>query len=165
MKVIIVGAGIAGLSLAIALTRSGHQVVLVESASQLAELGAGVQLTPQAVKYLFKWGLKDDLMKDSIIPDHMYIRHYEDGNLLGTVPVHQMAARYGAPYIVIHRAALHSILHAHALKGGAEIKLDSRVVNYDVSKGVIELHNGERLEGDIVVAADGTHPLCTKNPT
>lgn len=161
MKVIIVGAGIAGLSLAIALTRSKHQVILVESASQLAELGAGVQLTPQAVKYLFRWGLKDDLMAESIIPDHMYIRHYEDGNLLGSVPVNQMTARYGAPYIVIHRAALHSILHAHAVKGGTEIRLDSKVVNYNFSKGVIELHSGETLEGDVVVAADGM--LCMLN--
>lgn len=156
MKVIIVGAGIAGLSLAISLTRHNHQVVLVESAPQLAELGAGIQLTPQAIKYLFKWGLKDDLLAESIVPDCMYIRHYQDGRLLGTIPVDQMATRYGAPYIVVHRAVLHSILHKHAAHGGAEIRTDARVVTYDFAAGAVELHTGERLEADIVVAADGT---------
>lgn len=156
MKVIIVGAGIAGLSLAISLTRHNHQVVLVESAPQLAELGAGIQLTPQAIKYLFKWGLKDDLLAESIVPDCMYIRHYQDGRLLGTIPVDQMATRYGAPYIVVHRAVLHSILHRHAANGGAEIRTDARVVTYDFAAGAVELHTGERLEADIVVAADGT---------
>ncbi|KJK82913.1 hypothetical protein H634G_02050 [Metarhizium anisopliae BRIP 53293] len=160
MKVIIVGAGIAGLSLAISLTRHNHQVVLVESAPQLAELGAGIQLTPQAIKYLFKWGLKDDLLAESIVPDCMYIRHYQDGRLLGTIPVDQMATRYGAPYIVVHRAVLHSILHKHAAHGGAEIRTDARVVTYDFAAGAVELHTGERLEADIVVAADGINSFA-----
>ncbi|EFY94419.1 FAD-dependent oxidoreductase [Metarhizium robertsii] len=160
MKVIIVGAGIAGLSLAISLTRHSHQVVLVESAPQLAELGAGIQLTPQAIKYLFKWGLKDDLLAESIVPDCMYIRHFQDGRLLGTIPVDQMAARYGAPYIVVHRAVLHSILHKHAANGGAEIRTDARVVTYDFAAGAVELHTGERLEADIVVAADGINSFA-----
>ncbi|KAG8422823.1 hypothetical protein J3459_010005 [Metarhizium acridum] len=160
MKVIIVGAGIAGLSLAISLTRHNHHVVLVESSPQLAELGAGVQLTPQAIKYLFKWGLKDDLLAESIVPDRMYVRHYEDGRLLGTIPVDQMTTRYGAPYIVIHRAVLHSILHKHAVKGGAEIRTDSRVVRYDFAAGAVKLHTGGRLEADVVVAADGIHSFA-----
>ncbi|KAH0591716.1 hypothetical protein MHUMG1_10546 [Metarhizium humberi] len=160
MKVIIVGAGIAGLSLAISLTRHNHQVVLVESAPQLAELGAGIQLTPQAIKYLFKWGLKDDLLAESIVPDCMYIRHYQDGRLLGTIPVDQMATRYGAPYLVVHRAVLHSILHRHAAHGGAEIRTDARVVTYDFAAGAVQLHTGERLEADIVVAADGINSFA-----
>ncbi|KID93754.1 Aromatic-ring hydroxylase-like protein, partial [Metarhizium majus ARSEF 297] len=141
MKVIIVGAGIAGLSLAISLTRHNPP-------------------SRTAIKYLFKWGLKDDLLAESIVPDRMYIRHYQDGRLLGTIPVDQMAARYGAPYIVVHRAVLHSILHKHAANGGAEIRTDARVVTYDFAAGAVELHTGERLEADIVVAADGINSFA-----
>ena len=62
-----------------------------------------------------------------------------------------MAARYGAPYIVIHRAALHSIIHAHTLKEGTEIKLDSRVVHYDVNKSVIDLITGKDWKGILLL--------------
>lgn len=155
MKVIVVGAGIAGLSLAISLSKHDHHVVLLESASHLAELGAGIQMTPQAVKYLMQWGLGPDIVASSIVPNRMYIRHWKDGTVVGTTHVDEMEERYGAPYIVTHRSVLHSVLHKHAVAAGAEVMLDSRVVKYDFADGAVELHNGQRLSADLVVAADG----------
>jgi salicylate hydroxylase len=157
MKIIIVGAGIAGLSLAIALGQSGHQVTVLDAASQLTELGAGVQMTPQAIRYFFKWGLKQDLLAESIIPENMHVWDGEGGNLLGTVRIKDMENQYGAPYIVVHRAVLHAILHRHAIQASAELFLDSDVVEYDFVNGAVHLRNGKRLKADLVVAADGAY--------
>lgn len=157
MKIIIVGAGIAGLSLAIALGQSGHQVTILDAAPQLAELGAGVQMTPQALRYLIRWGLKEHLLAESIIPKHLHVWDGSSGNLLGHVRIKQMETRYGAPYIVVHRAVLHNILHRHAIKAGGELLLDSDVVDYDFANGAVQLRNGKRLTADLVVAADGAY--------
>ncbi|KAK4078689.1 uncharacterized protein Triagg1_3020 [Trichoderma aggressivum f. europaeum] len=160
MHVIIVGAGIAGLSLAIALGQSRHQVTILDAAPELAELGAGVQMTPQAIRYLFKWGLKDDLLAESIIPDNLHVWDGQAGNLLGSVRIKEMEAQYGAPYIVVHRAVLRAILHRHATQAGARLLLSSDVVEYDFANGAVQLRNGKRLTADLVVAADGINSLA-----
>jgi salicylate hydroxylase len=154
MRVIIVGAGIAGLSLAIALTQDKHDVLVLETASQLAEIGAGVQMTPQAVKYFFKWGLKDDIMAQCIVPEKINIKD-KDGSMIGAMQMDKLEELYGAPYIVVHRASLHDILHRHAVRAGAELLLDSKVIRYDFENGAVELRSGKRVEGDFVIAADG----------
>ncbi|KAM0471446.1 hypothetical protein ACHAPX_009359 [Trichoderma viride] len=170
MKIIIVGAGIAGLSLAIALGQSGHQVTILDAASQLAELGAGVQMTPQALRYLFQWGLEEHLLAEAIIPENLHVWDGSSGNLLGHVRIREMENQYGAPYIVVHRAVLHNILHRHAIKAGGELLLDSHVVEYDFANGAVQLRNGKRLTADLVVAADGINSLArskllgNKNP-
>lgn len=155
MKVIIVGAGIAGLSLAVALAKSKHHVIILEAAPALAELGAGVQMTPQAIKYLYQWGLKEDIMASSIVPDEMLVRDFASGEVLNAIPTGQMEQQYGAPYIVVHRAVLHAILHKHAVNLGVELQLDSKVVNYEFENAAVSLHNGTRLTADLVVGADG----------
>ncbi|KAJ4861069.1 FAD binding domain-containing protein [Trichoderma breve] len=160
MHVIIVGAGIAGLSLAIALGQSRHQITILDAASELTELGAGVQMTPQAIRYLFKWGLKDDLLAESIIPENLHVWDGQAGNLLGSVRIKEMEAQYGAPYIVVHRAVLHAILHRHAVQAGARLLLSSDVVEYDFANGAVQLRNGKRLTADLVVAADGINSLA-----
>lgn len=157
MHVIIVGAGIAGLSLAIALSQSRHQITILDAAPELTELGAGVQMTPQAIRYLFKWGLKDDLLAESIIPENLHVWDGQAGNLLGSVRIKEMEAQYGAPYIVVHRAVLHAILHRHAVQAGARLLLSSDVIEYDFANGAVKLQNGKRLTADLVVAADGAY--------
>lgn len=158
MQIIIVGAGIAGLSLAIALSQAKHSIIIVESAAQLAELGAGIQMTPQAVKYFYQWGLKEDILAQCITVQKTFIRDHRDGSAIGVLNVADMERQYDAPYIVVHRAALHDILHKHAIRSGAEIMLDSKVTEYDFENGAILLRNGKRMEADLVIAADGIYP-------
>ncbi len=156
MEIIIVGAGIAGLSLALALSRAHHHVVVLEAAPALAELGAGVQMTPLAMRYLFAWGMRDDLVAASIVPAAMRVRDSASGEVLAEIPTGAMEARYGAPYLVVHRAVLHNLLHKHAVAAGAQLRLDSRVVHYDFAAGAVDLHDGTRVTADLVIGADGT---------
>lgn len=162
MDIIIVGAGIGGLSAALSLSLAGHKVIVLESASVLAEVGAGVQMAPNATKCFWKWGMGDDISANSALPEAFNIMRGSDGQLLGTVPFAEFRKHYGAPYITIHRAEIHRILHRHALRAGAEIRLGSRVIHYDFEGGVVRLANEEHLRADLVVAADGVNSVARK---
>lgn len=94
-------------------------------------------------------------MKECIVPEKILIRGYRAGETIGAIDMTVMERLYGAPYIVVHRAVLHAILHRHVVGAGAEIRLDCRVVDYDFENGVVVLQNGGRLQADLVVAADG----------
>ncbi|KAJ5581233.1 hypothetical protein N7450_007534 [Penicillium hetheringtonii] len=160
MRIIVVGAGIAGLSLAITLSQAGYDVQVVESAPQLAELGAGIQMTPQAVKYFDQWGLKEDIRAHSSMLQQTFVRDHRNDDPIGVLDVADMENQYGAPYIVLHRATLHDILHKHAIRSGAKILLDSKVIEYDFDKGAIWLKNGRTIEADLVIAADGINSFA-----
>lgn len=155
MHIIIVGAGIAGLSTALALTQSGHQITILESASALAEVGAGVQLTPNTTKWLWKWGCASDILAISALPESFNVINGLDNKALGNVSFDDFESRYGGPYLVIHRADIHRILHEHAVKAGAEVKLNSRVQQYFADEGRLTISNGDSLTADLVIAVDG----------
>ncbi|KAK8146507.1 hypothetical protein G3M48_003008 [Beauveria asiatica] len=163
MEIIIVGAGIAGLSLALSLARRpGHRVLLLEAKPALAELGAGLQLTPPATRHLFAWGMRDDILAASIAPAEMLVRDGRSGAALAAIPTGGMEARYGAPYLVVHRAVLHDLLRRHAVAAGAELRLGSKVVRYDWAAGAVELHDGSRLAADLVIGADGINSFARR---
>ncbi|PMB68810.1 3-hydroxybenzoate 6-hydroxylase 1 [Beauveria bassiana] len=164
MEIIIVGAGIAGLSLALALARSPghHRVLVLEAKPALAELGAGLQLTPPATRHLFAWGMRDDLLAASIAPAEMLVRDGRSGAALAAIPTGGMEERYGAPYLVVHRAVLHNLLRRHAIAAGAELRLGSKVVRYDWAAGAVELHDGSRVAADLVIGADGINSFARR---
>ncbi|KAH6721740.1 putative monooxygenase [Leptodontidium sp. 2 PMI_412] len=155
MEIIIVGAGIGGLSTALSLALAGHAVTVLEASPTLAEIGAGVQLTPNATRSFWKWGLGPDILSHAVLPSSFNIRRDTDDSLLASVSFREFQDRYGAPYLVIHRADIHRILHEHGVKAGVKVRLGCKVVGYDFEGGGVTLESGEVLKADLVIAVDG----------
>jgi salicylate hydroxylase len=163
LRILIVGAGIGGLTAALALLRFGHDVEVYEQAEQLAELGAGVQISANGSRVLFDLGLESALRKVWCIPEAKEIRLWNTGETwklfdLGAESV----VRYGAPYFMIHRADLHQVLidAVRALRTDA-IRLDARCTGFEDDGGTVtlQLASGERVTGDALVGADGVHSV------
>jgi salicylate hydroxylase len=143
-NVIVAGAGIGGLTAALALAQRGFRVTLLEQAERLEETGAGIQLSPNATRVLIALGLEDRLRADVVSPEAVSIRSAR-GRELARVPLGDSAAeRYGAPYWAIHRGDLQAIL------------LESVSSNPD-----IELKLGTRVE-DVVTHANGVSVGCRR---
>ena len=115
--IVVAGAGIGGLTAALALAARGFRVIVLERAQRLEEAGAGLQLSPNASRLLIGLGLAQDLARHVIAPDAISIMTARTGKEIGRIPLGEAAAfRYGAPYWIIRRADLQSVLVAHVRK-------------------------------------------------
>lgn len=109
--VIIVGAGLGGLTLALGILQNGQSVQIFESARTLEEVGAGISVPPNALKLLWRLGLKETLSKLVCLPELGEIRDGVTGKVIGTSQFGDaLAKRYGAPYAQLHRSDLQSAL-------------------------------------------------------
>lgn len=108
LKITRVGAGIAGLTAALALQRDGHRVCVHEQAPILGEIGAGVMLSPNATRVLFKLALGAAITAPSVKPAYTAVRDYRDGRELSRGSLQR--ASDGMPFFYIHRADLHEAL-------------------------------------------------------
>ncbi|MFF3484643.1 FAD-dependent monooxygenase [Streptomyces sp. NPDC002701] len=156
MRAIVVGAGIGGLAATLSLRRAGHEVTLVEQTPRFTEVGAGVQLAPNATRVLRGLGLLDAVAARAARPSRIHFRGWAGGAdicsyLLGPA----VEEEFGAPYLLLHRADLHEVLAA-AVPAGS-VRLDTRVVGVDQDddSAYVTTARGERLGADLVVAADG----------
>lgn len=156
----IVGGGIAGATIALALRKIGISVTLLEQAPKLDEIGAGVNLAPNATRVLKDLGLLPDLLTKGVRPRNYLMRDATSGNILGKIDLGQdFVDRYGAPVVVVHRADLLDMLVEAARGAGALISANSRVtdVQYDGDRAFTTCADGRTYESDIVLGADGLH--------
>jgi 2-polyprenyl-6-methoxyphenol hydroxylase-like FAD-dependent oxidoreductase len=154
----IVGAGIGGLSAALSLLDAGFEVQVYEQASELAEAGAGIQVSPNASRVLHGLGLTGELARTAVRPLALHQRRWDDGRTLLRAPLgEQVAARFGFPYYHLHRADLLEIL-AGAVPG-ERIHLGHRLVGMAEGRDGVAARfgNGARAEVEVLVGADGIH--------
>ncbi len=159
MHAIIAGAGIGGLTMALALARHGHSVTMVEQSAEMGEVGAGLQLGPNACKVLAGLGLEATLAEVAFTPLAAEVRGCARGDLLLRNPLGAAALRrWGAPYFQVHRADLHAILlSAVRQRSEVELRLGEKVCGAQTSdvRASLELECGDRIVGDILVGCDG----------
>ena len=126
-KVLIVGGGIAGLASGLALARARAEVRILERAPELTEVGAGVQLGPNVTRILNAWGLSPAIEKVAAYPVSLKARSATSGEVLASLLLSDMATRYGAPYITIHRADLQNVLLNKVQALGVDVRCSSPV--------------------------------------
>jgi salicylate hydroxylase len=109
--ILIAGAGIGGLTAALALTHAGYRVVIVEQAEALTDIGAGLQLSPNATRVLQALGVAERLAATAVMPEGLSIRSARSGAEIAYMPIGRtMEFRYGAPYWALHRGDLQAAL-------------------------------------------------------
>lgn len=157
--VVIAGGGIGGLACALALARAGVSVDLLEQAGALGEVGAGLQLGPNAVRVLDEWGLIDPLHARAAFPDELRVRDAHGGQILGQLRLGSlMRARYGQPYATIHRADLHGLL-LEAVQGHPQVRvhLGARLSSYEATASSVHVacEDESKFQGTALIGADG----------
>lgn len=109
--IFVAGAGIGGLTTSLCLAAKGFRVICVDKAEQLEEVGAGLQITPNASRILISLGLESELAKRATLPDAVQVMNGRTGKRIVTLPLGEAATyRYNAPYWVLHRADLQGVL-------------------------------------------------------
>ena len=165
MDILIVGGGIGGLTAALALARDGYQVRVLEKAAQFAELGAGLQLAPNATRILSRLGVLDRVLDAGVRPRRLLLRSAVTADELTALDLGEpFAARYQAPYVVMHRSDLLAILYEACQAAGVELCPDSdvRAVTDGADAATAECADGTRHDGGAVIAADGLHSVVRR---
>ena len=150
---LISGAGVGGLTTALALAQRGWRVTVLERADAFGEVGAGIQQSPNAVRVHQALGTAEALRAMSFAPEAATIRDGRSGRVLVRVPLGTAAeARYGTPYLHCHRVDLHGVLAAACEAAGVVIRTGIDVTGYE--SGTLLTGDGVR-EADLIVGADG----------
>jgi 2-polyprenyl-6-methoxyphenol hydroxylase-like FAD-dependent oxidoreductase len=132
--IIVAGAGIGGLTAALALIRAGFRVVVIEQAERLEETGAGIQLSPNATRILLSLGAGDHLRHRAVAPEAIRVMRAKSAREIVRIPLGRAAElRYGAPYWVIHRADLQAgLIETLETTSDFVLRLGSKVEDYAV---------------------------------
>ncbi|KAH8691430.1 FAD binding domain protein [Talaromyces proteolyticus] len=162
LHLVIVGAGLAGLAAAISTRLEGHQVTILEKVPELQEIGAGLQLTPNATRLFRRWGIFDQLESCAATPSALFVRRYDGTQLLAKDEGFQdkIIERYGSPFWDVHRADIQAALIGRAKSLGVDIRLSAEVEDIDFKKAEVRMRNGQTVVGDIILAADGLWSHC-----
>ncbi len=156
LNITIVGAGIGGLSAALALLRKGAQVTILEQSAAITEVGAGLQLSPNAMVVLNALGVGEALEANSVQADAVELRDFRRSRLVSRLDLSSADGRSG--YCFVHRADLIDVLAEATRAAGAKVRLLQKVEKIlPGDTPVLEMAQDARLQSDLVVGADGLH--------
>jgi salicylate hydroxylase len=169
--IVIAGAGIAGLTAALAVAAAGYHVVICERTDKLSEIGAGIQISPNAGRVLAQLGLDKAMARASIVPQAIDIRSGESAELVTAITVDTLRRRYAFPYRVIHRADLQSILaRAVELTPSVDLVLGVTILGVRAQKEGLLVRISKSGGGDVIpaaalIAADGVRSTLRETLT
>ena len=159
LPVLVAGGGIGGLAVALALTRRGFDVKVLEQASRLGEIGAGIQLGPNAFAAFDALGVGEQARARAVYTDDIVFRDAIDETLVVRVPTaKEFQVRFGNPYAVIHRADVHrSLLEGAELTGRVEVATSTMVERVEQHDASVTVHDsrGGTHRGVALIGADG----------
>ncbi len=159
LRICVIGAGIGGLAVARVLAQRGAVVSVLEQAPEIAEVGAGLQVSPNGFAVLRALGLDKALRASAVQARAVSLRDYKGGEVL-RLDLGMASAR---EYHFIHRADLIDILAAGVRAAGARIRLMQKIVGVEGGlRPVVHLASGARLEADLVIGADGLHSVVRR---
>ena len=158
-RVLIAGGGIGGLATAMGLAQHGIASLVLEKAAELGEIGAGIQLGPNAFHAFDFLGVGDAARKMAVYIDNLRLMDAMSGEEITSIPLgEEFRARFRNPYAVVHRGDLHGVFlkacREHEL---IELSTNSEVIAYsqDGSSVSVELADGSRISGSALIGADG----------
>src|ERR671921_451669 len=161
--VIIAGGGIGGLAAALALARKGFRSVVLEQAPQFGEIGAGIQIAPNAWHALDALGVGALVKKEAVFVEHLFMFDGVSGEKIIDIPLDKrFAKRFANPYAVTHRADIHGSLldGCKALPELIELRTNTRVTGFEIDGGVtVTTQAGEAIKGAALVGADGARSV------
>ena len=166
LKVAVVGGGIGGLVLALALRERGISIEVYEQADGLREIGAAVALSANGTRELRRLGLGEQVESVSVVPSALVIRRWDSGEVIADHPMGRdgiYEATFGAPYYGVHRVALLQALADRFADEG--VNLGRRCVGVDERDSGAELQfaDGSSATADLVVGADGVHSVMRRH--
>jgi len=165
-KILVAGAGIGGLTAASFLLQAGHDVEIYEQAPQLEEVGAGIQISANAMHALRTLGLESAITAAGVRPAAYVFRLHDTGEEIQRFALSDDHERlHGAPYTQLHRADFHALLaeKARSLKPDV-VRLNKRVASFEEDAKGVTLHftDGTSARGDLLIGADGLKSVVRK---
>ncbi|MFI8392435.1 3-hydroxybenzoate 6-monooxygenase [Streptomyces sp. NPDC085540] len=159
MRAIVAGGGIGGLAAALSVAKQGHPVTVLERRAEFTELGAGIQLAPNAFHMLDLLGVGDEVRERAVHVSELRCMDGTTGERVASMPLTDAYRhRFGNPYSVVHRIDLYQpLLDACRRDGRIELRTSSAVVGYrqDASGVTVTLDSGEEVTGAALIGADG----------
>src|SRR5919108_5527111 len=157
--VVIAGGGIGGLAAALALARKNFRSIVLEQAPQFGEIGAGIQIAPNAWHALDALGVGQLVKKEAVFIEHLLMMDGISGEKVIDIPLDaRFARRFANPYAVTHRADIHGSLldGCKALPQLIELRTSSRVTGFEIENGGVRVSiaSGETVRGAALVGAD-----------
>src|ERR1700746_3549352 len=163
-RIAIVGGGVGGIAAALALERRGAEVIVCEQSPALNEIGAGLNLSPNALMALRVLEVEDRVIALGSESDFLIIRSWKSGRVISRMRRGAFRQQFGAPNLTVHRADLLDVLRG-ALKT-VDFRLGARCIAVEECDrgGVVRFADGGGIEGGIIVGADGHSFCCAKEP-
>ncbi|GKT40257.1 FAD-dependent monooxygenase OpS4 [Colletotrichum spaethianum] len=163
LDVAIIGAGLGGLTAALALRRAGHQVTLYERYDFAGEVGASLSVASNGSRWLQKWDLDMEGVKPVVLRN-LIMREWETGKIVKQYGLGDYKAKFGSEYYNFHRIDMHQALQmAVQQKSGpgpsCKIVKNHKALNVDAQTGTVEFENGGTVNADLIIAADGIRSL------